>query len=185
MITQFISEGKIVPVEVTVMLIKKAMAASGGSKFLVDGFPRNQDNLDGWFRVMGDTAIIDGVLFYECPEAVMEARLLKRGESFGRSDDKADVIKKRFAMYVRETMPVVDHFRGEGKVRCAREVGRGVAPGTVAEQWARLTCDCRRAVGPVLGWHTLPLPAPHAAATSDDPADSRSPPAPPSPGVRK
>lgn len=53
MITQFINEGKIVPVEVTVNLIKKAMARSGGSKFLVDGFPRNQNNLDGWFNTMG------------------------------------------------------------------------------------------------------------------------------------
>lgn len=36
-------------------LIKKAMAASGGSKFLIDGFPRNQNNLDGWFTTMGDS----------------------------------------------------------------------------------------------------------------------------------
>lgn len=54
MITQFINEGKIVPVEVTVNLIKKAMVTSGGSKFLVDGFPRNQSNLEGWFATMGD-----------------------------------------------------------------------------------------------------------------------------------
>ena len=54
MITQFINEGKIVPVEVTVNLIKKAMVQSGGSKFLVDGFPRNQSNLEGWFTTMGD-----------------------------------------------------------------------------------------------------------------------------------
>ena len=54
MITQFINEGKIVPVEVTVNLIKKAMAQSGGSKFLIDGFPRNQNNLEGWFTTMGD-----------------------------------------------------------------------------------------------------------------------------------
>ena len=43
--------GKIVPVDVTVNLIKTAMvksAASGKSDFLVDGFPRNQDNYDGW-----------------------------------------------------------------------------------------------------------------------------------------
>ena len=30
-------------------LIKKAMLASAPTKnFLIDGFPRNQDNLDGW-----------------------------------------------------------------------------------------------------------------------------------------
>ena len=44
--------GKIVPVDVTVNLIKTAMiknAAAGKSDFLVDGFPRNQDNYDGWY----------------------------------------------------------------------------------------------------------------------------------------
>ncbi len=40
------------PVDVTVNLIKTAMiksAAAGKSDFLVDGFPRNQDNYDGWY----------------------------------------------------------------------------------------------------------------------------------------
>ena len=44
--------GKIVPVDVTVNLIKSAMiksSAAGKSDFLVDGFPRNQDNYDGWY----------------------------------------------------------------------------------------------------------------------------------------
>ena len=31
------------------------MNASGDAKgFLIDGFPRNQDNLDGWQKEMGD-----------------------------------------------------------------------------------------------------------------------------------
>lgn len=51
-------------------LIRKAMEASGASKFLVDGFPRNFNNLEGWNTVMGDSAHVEGVLFYECPEEV-------------------------------------------------------------------------------------------------------------------
>lgn len=116
MITQMINEGKIVPVEVTVNLIKKAMAASGGSKFLIDGFPRNFDNLEGWNRVMGQDAEVEGVLFYDCPETVMESRLIKRGETSGRSDDNADVIRKRFRTYVDSTMPVIDTYRKQNKV---------------------------------------------------------------------
>jgi hypothetical protein len=38
-------------VEITVNLIAKAMKQSGKTKFLVDGFPRNQDNMDGWNKV--------------------------------------------------------------------------------------------------------------------------------------
>ena len=46
LINNIIMKGEIVPVEITVNLIKKAMEENGWSqtKFLVDGFPRNQDN---------------------------------------------------------------------------------------------------------------------------------------------
>ena len=37
-------EGKIVPVEITLALIRKAMEASATTDFLVDGFPRSADN---------------------------------------------------------------------------------------------------------------------------------------------
>lgn len=36
------------------------------------------------------------VIFFDCPEATMEERLLGRGKTSGRADDNADTIKKRF-----------------------------------------------------------------------------------------
>ena len=44
MIQNMIKEGKIVPAEVTVKLLQKAMEDSENDKFLIDGFPRNLDN---------------------------------------------------------------------------------------------------------------------------------------------
>lgn len=55
LIENYIREGQIVPVEITIRLIKKAMQDSGSTLFLIDGFPRNFDNLQGWQSVMGDT----------------------------------------------------------------------------------------------------------------------------------
>lgn len=108
------------PVSVTVKLIAKAMSRAcpgGGGRFLVDGFPRNFENLEGWQAVMaGDAANVAGVLMFDCPESVMEARLLRRGETSGRSDDSADVIRKRFHTYVNSTLPVVEHYAAQGKV---------------------------------------------------------------------
>ena len=46
----------------------------------------------------------------------MESRLLRRGESSGRSDDKAEVIKKRFHTFVKETVPVVEFFGAKDQV---------------------------------------------------------------------
>ncbi|XP_034709876.1 UMP-CMP kinase 4-like isoform X2 [Vitis riparia] len=37
-------EGKIVPSEVTVKLLQQAMQGSTNNKFLIDGFPRNEEN---------------------------------------------------------------------------------------------------------------------------------------------
>ena len=44
MISNMIKEGKIVPSEVTINLLQKAMLESGNDKFLIDGFPRNEEN---------------------------------------------------------------------------------------------------------------------------------------------
>jgi UMP-CMP kinase len=51
MINSYIKEGKIVPAEVTIRLLKQAMEKSGKTKFLIDGFPRNVENLSEWLRV--------------------------------------------------------------------------------------------------------------------------------------
>jgi UMP-CMP kinase len=55
-------------------------------------------------------------LFFDCPEDVMQERLLNRGKTSGRSDDNAESIKKRFKTFVETSMPVVEHFEKEGKV---------------------------------------------------------------------
>lgn len=44
MIQNMIKEGKIVPSEVTIKLLGKAIAENENDKFLIDGFPRNEEN---------------------------------------------------------------------------------------------------------------------------------------------
>mmetsp|Transcript_2102 Transcript_2102/g.5311 ORF Transcript_2102/g.5311 Transcript_2102/m.5311 type:complete len:190 (-) Transcript_2102:184-753(-) len=92
------------------------MEESGKRRFLIDGFPRNGNNLAGWQQQMSSVAHVGGVLMFECPEEVMEARLLERGKSSGRADDNAESIKKRFHTYRAETMPVVQFFAQLGLV---------------------------------------------------------------------
>ena len=46
------------------------MSASAVQKFVIDGFPRNENNLEGWERGMGDKTDLKFVLFLECPEEV-------------------------------------------------------------------------------------------------------------------
>jgi len=54
MIKGMIKEGKLVPSETTVKLILKAISESSNNKFLIDGFPRNDENREVWDRVVCD-----------------------------------------------------------------------------------------------------------------------------------
>lgn len=118
LINDYINKGAIVPVEITVNLIKLAMEQSGwaAKRYIIDGFPRNADNLDGWNGIMENITDVKGVLFLETTEATMESRLLERGKTSGRADDKAEVIKKRFETYQGETMPIINLYGDRGMV---------------------------------------------------------------------
>jgi UMP-CMP kinase len=67
--------------------IKKAMKESDKDTFLIDGFPRNKDNLTGWNRQVGAAANVKATFFFECSEQICVERCLERGKSSGRSDD--------------------------------------------------------------------------------------------------
>lgn len=117
MINTFIAEGKIVPAEITVRLLKQAMDRSGGNKFLVDGFPRDMSNLRCWEDKMSMITEVQFLLFLDCPQEVMLARLLERGKTSGRNDDNEASIVKRFKTYEDSTRPIIEYFRNIGKIR--------------------------------------------------------------------
>lgn len=123
MIADYIKEGKIVPMEVTVALLSNAIAEAlskqgatdaghsvpeqhkdkwtdGKGRFLVDGFPRKMDQ-----AIMFDESVCPSqfVLFLQCSEGVMLERLLERGKTSGRADDNIESIKKRFRKYSSST----------------------------------------------------------------------------------
>jgi UMP-CMP kinase len=47
----------------------------------------------------------------------MLTRLLHRGETSGRVDDNIESIRKRFKTFIEQSMPVVQHFEKQGKVK--------------------------------------------------------------------
>ena len=77
MINTYIKEGRIVPAEITVGLLKTAMEQSGKKKFLVDGFPRDMSNLESWEASMSSVTTVQFLLFLDCSEETMLARLLE------------------------------------------------------------------------------------------------------------
>ena len=136
LISSLISQGQIVPVKITCGLIKKAMDESGKDKiFLIDGYPRNQDNIDGWNEVFGENYTLVTSIILGCDEAALEKRLLERAKSSGRTDDKSEVIKKRFKVYVEQSQPI------EAKLK---EMGPFIevqATGTIDEVFGKITAE--------------------------------------------
>lgn len=116
MINTFIKDGKIVPVEVTVSLLSKAIFSSPSWNFLVDGFPRNMDNFNGWFDAIGDECDVPFALHFTCPQSVMEQRLKHRSETSGRVDDNWQSILKRFTVFEKESLPVIQLFKDAGRL---------------------------------------------------------------------
>ena len=100
-------EGKLVPTEVTLGLIRKAMAQAEQKTFIIDGFPRAVDQGEAFEAAIKPCEF---VLFLDCPKETMQERLLKRGETSGRADDNLETIAKRFDTFMEVSMPVMDHF---------------------------------------------------------------------------
>ncbi|XP_071292780.1 UMP-CMP kinase [Agelaius tricolor] len=122
LIENYIKEGEIVPVEITISLLKRAMdqtmaANSQKNKFLIDGFPRNEDNLQGWNKTMDGKADVSFVLFFDCDNEICIGRCLERGKSSGRSDDNRESLEKRIHTYLQSTKPIIDLYERMGKVR--------------------------------------------------------------------
>lgn len=117
LISHHIKEGQIVPVEITLRLLEKAMYARPMHKFLIDGFPRNEDNLSGWNAVMPSKVNLKFVLFIECTEDICVKRILERGKASGRTDDNRESLVKRFKTYIDSTAPIIDHYKQQNLVR--------------------------------------------------------------------
>lgn len=136
LILDHINAGTIVPVEITIRLLMKKIdvqtikifinkqyyVKNGCKDFLVDGFPRNENNLEGWNRIVGNKVIIPFMLYLECDEDIMTKRILERSKTSGRTDDNEETIRKRFKTYINETKPIIDKFAEMNKLRTVNAV---------------------------------------------------------------
>ena len=80
--------------------------------FLLDGYPRTPAQVQALDEMLAaEGKKIDAVLELEVDDEELIARLLKRAQTSGRTDDTEDVIRDRQAIYVRETQPLTTLYR--------------------------------------------------------------------------
>jgi UMP-CMP kinase len=120
-IQESLTNGRLVPNEIIVTLLKETMEritrTTGKNRFLLDGFPRSMGNLTAWQEVFGQQMDLPLMLYFECPLAELQRRILGRAPFSGRSDDNVESMKLRFETFKAETLPIVNHFKNQGKCR--------------------------------------------------------------------
>jgi adenylate kinase len=134
-VQKHLDRGELVPDEIVLGMLREAMiaakAAEGG--FVLDGIPRNMPQARAAYlmgRELGMTA--DVALHLQADDAELMRRLLARAALEHRSDDTADIIAQRLALYYEVTSPIVAWYRNRGilvsvdAMRSARQVGREI-----------------------------------------------------------
>jgi adenylate kinase len=134
-------KGLLVPDEVVIGMINDALDNNPGvAGFLFDGFPRTAIQAEELDALLAKkNTCIDVMLALDVSESELIKRLVKRGETSGRSDDSNEqVIKARIQEYHKKTASVADHYKKENKVEMIN------GEGTIDEIFKRLTDEINR-----------------------------------------
>lgn len=122
----FMDKGQLVPDEVVIGMIDSCLEKHADAKgFLFDGFPRTVAQAEALDKLLAlKKTFICKVLALDVDEEELVKRLMKRGETSGRSDDtNEDVIRKRFAVYKKETEPVAEYYKEQRKFQVVKGIG--------------------------------------------------------------
>ena len=111
--------GDLVPKELVINLLLQALKRIKAHTLLIDGFPRDTQQAV-YLEQLG--VKVDYILHYEADsDQVLLDRLLERGRTSGRADDKEETIIYRFQVYKSESVPVLslyDPFNILHRVNC-------------------------------------------------------------------
>ena len=139
-VKEYQAKGIMVPMQIVLDVIKERLSQDDVKNgYILDGFPRTPEQLTAF--VEQKIADIDVVVDLEVPYETLLERVTGRrtckecgyiyntswglgyevcpkcnGEWGIRSDDNEETYKTRYDVYMKETLPILDYFKGEGKV---------------------------------------------------------------------
>jgi adenylate kinase len=134
-VRSYVDRGALVPDQIVLDMVREALVAvkAAGGGFVLDGIPRNMEQARAAYEIgreLGMTA--DVALHLQADDAELTRRLLARAALEHRSDDTAEVIAQRLALYHEVTAPIVAWYRDRGilvsvdAMRSVPEVGREI-----------------------------------------------------------
>lgn len=110
----YISQGALIPDKLMIKILEDLLISRKDETkhgVIFDGFPRTlpqAEELDKLIESVG--AKIAAVVGLEVPDDELTARMLKRGQDSGRSDDNEQAIKHRLAVYHKQTQPLQEYY---------------------------------------------------------------------------
>jgi adenylate kinase len=131
----YLDRGELVPDQIVLDMVREALIAAkaAGGGYVLDGIPRNMEQARAAYLIgleLGMTA--DVALHLDADDAEVTRRLLARAALEHRSDDTAEVIAQRLALYHQVTSPIIAWYRDRGilvsvdAMRPAQQVGREI-----------------------------------------------------------
>ena len=123
----YISQGALIPDKLMIKILEDLLVSRKDETkqgVIFYGFPRTlhqAEELDKLFESVG--AKIAAVVGLEVPDDELTARMLKRGQDSGRSDDNAQAIKHRLAVYHKQTQPLQEYYTRTARYHRIEGVG--------------------------------------------------------------
>lgn len=112
----YMDKGEYVPDSVTNAMVRDRLAQPDASDgFLLDGYPRTPEQVKELDDILASSGkALDKVIELTADTDVVVARLLKRSQEQGRSDDNDEVIRRRLEVYRDETAPLISLYKSRG-----------------------------------------------------------------------
>jgi adenylate kinase len=134
-VQEYLDHGELVPDPVVLDMVREAMVAAkaAGGGFVLDGIPRTMQQARAAYLIGRELEMTaDVALHLQADDEELMRRLLARAALEQRSDDTADIIAQRLALYHEVTFPIVAWYRDRGilvsvdAMRSAHQVGREI-----------------------------------------------------------
>jgi adenylate kinase len=145
LVKSYMDKGKLAPDDVTIRVIMERLAEPDCKKGCIfDGFPRTLDQAKALDKTLKEQKkSIDKAVFIDVPDEELVKRLGGRwtcrncqavyhevasppkvagkcdkcgGELYQRPDDNEATIRERLKVYFKQTTPVLDYYRNDGKL---------------------------------------------------------------------